>query len=419
MDVARARFAITALIAVTGLTACGASNGSGSNVFNETSAKCAATAVANQYVVHWKDGTSSVYKNTTRAALDAQIIKPNLDQIEFAEQDQKVHTPKQPLVVEAQAAVPDTGWGQEIVQANQAWSQGYNGSGVLVAVVDSGVDRTHPQLKNQIWVNPGESGTDAQGRDKSSNGVDDDGNGYIDDVSGYDFSTNTANVTDSTGHGTHVAGIISAQHSAGSIQGVAEGVKILPLRFIGSNDSGNISDAIRAMYYAASMGAKVINASWGGAPCSQDLQRAISALGAQGVIFVSAAGNDDANLDTDPEFPAAFGMDTQITVAASTASDTQSLYSNYSFNLSHLTAPGDSIISTYPGGGTRSMSGTSMATPFVTAAVAILRGARPKATISDIKNALLDTVDSGPFEVASRGRLNIAKALQQILALPE
>jgi subtilisin family serine protease len=419
MDVAQIFKNFGFIFALLLLAGCGQASDSGAAVFPKTTAACSSEAVANQYVVRWKDGTTVIYKNSTREELLKTVVTPHADEIEFAEQDQKVHAPKQPQTVQTEAVASGTSWGQTIVNAQAAWNQGYTGQGVVVAVIDSGVQRDHDQLKNQIFVNPGESGTDSQLRNKASNAVDDDGNGYVDDVSGYDFNLNSANVTDGTGHGTHVSGIIGAQHSAGAVQGIAEGVKILPLDFMDDSGSGNISDAIRAMYYAAAMGAKVVNASWGGAPCSQNLQKAITDLGAQGVVFVSAAGNSGVDLDTEPEYPAAYGLSTQVTVGASTTHDYMSSYSNFSYTLANLMAPGDNIVSTYPGNTTKSLSGTSMATPFVTGTVAILKGARPNATPSDIKNALLNSVDSGPFEVSSRGRLNVGKALSQILKLPQ
>jgi subtilisin family serine protease len=419
MDVAKIRFGLISFFALTTLAACGQSSSPETTVFPKTSAACSSTAVANQYVVRWKDGTTVVYKGSSRDEILKDVVEPNLDKIEFAEQDQKVRAPKEPSRLSVETAAVNTDWGQQIVEAQAAWDQGYDGQGVLVAVIDSGVQRDHSQLAAQMYVNPGESGVDSQGRDKATNGIDDDRNGYVDDVSGFDFAKNSGAVVDGTGHGTHVSGVIAAQHSAGPIKGIAEGAKILPLDFMDDDGSGNISDAIRAMYYAAQMGAKVVNASWGGAPCSQNLQKAITDLGQMGVVFVSAAGNSGISLDDYPEYPAAYGLTTQITVAASTNRDYMSSYSNYSYTLANIAAPGDSIVSTYPGNTTRSLSGTSMATPFVTGAVAILKGARPNATPIEIKNALLDSVDSAPVEVSSRGRLNIAKALAEILKLPQ
>lgn len=280
MDVAKFRFGFLIVVALTvaTLSACGKSNDAGSAVFPKTTSACSSTAVSNQYVVKWKDGTSVVYKNTTREQLLASVVEPNIQDIEFAEQDQKVRVPRLPTTLTTQAVATGNSWGQTIVKANDAWAQGYNGQGVLVAVIDSGVQRDHPQLVAQMYINPGESGV-VNGVNRASNGIDDDDNGYIDDVSGYDFNKNSATVTDGTGHGTHVAGIIGASHSAGSVQGVAEGVKILPLDFMDDDGSGNISDAIRAMYYAAAMGAKVVNASWGGAPVHEIFRTRSTILG--------------------------------------------------------------------------------------------------------------------------------------------
>ncbi|RYZ76013.1 MAG: alkaline serine protease, partial [Proteobacteria bacterium] len=226
-------------------------------------------------------------------------------------------------------------------------------------------------------------------------------------------------VNDGSGHGTHVSGVIAADSSAGTIRGLAQGAKILPLDFMTNDGSGNISDAIRAMYYAASQGAKVINASWGGAPCSSTLQKAITDIGAQGVLFVAAAGNSGVDIEAEPEYPAAFGLPTQITVGASTSNDRMAIFSNYSYSLVNIMAPGVGIWSTYPGNSTQSMNGTSMASPFVAGAAAVLFGARPNATPQQVKSALLASVDAGPFQVETRGRLNLRKALIEIQKLPE
>ncbi len=419
MDVAKVRFGLISFFALGALASCAETQDRATTVFPKTSPACSSSAVANQYVVHWKDGTTVVYKGSTREELLKTVVEPNVEKIDFAEQDQRISVPKQPALVTTSAVPTGADWGQQIVNAQAAWDQGYKGQGVIVAVIDSGVQRDHTQLASQMFINVGETGTDSQGRNKSSNGIDDDQNGYVDDVSGYDFAKNSGTVVDGTGHGTHVSGIIAADSTKGSIKGLAQAAKILPLDFMDDDGSGNISDAIRAMYYAAQMGAKVVNASWGGAPCSQNLQNAITDLGQMGVVFVNAAGNSGLSLDDYPEYPAAYGLPLQITVAASTARDYMSVYSNYSYTKANLTAPGDSIVSTYPGNTTRSLNGTSMATPFVAGAAAILKGARPNATPSDIKNALLNSVDSAPVQVSARGRLDVAKALEEILKLPQ
>jgi subtilisin family serine protease len=368
---------------------------------------CSESALPKQFMIRWKSGVTTVVKAANRETFIREVLTPNENQIEFAEHDYVVKRSDSTVVANG---LPQTGiaddWGQQRIQAAAAWSQGYEGEGVIVAVVDSGVDITHPQLRNQLFTNAGEI---------PANGIDDDGNGLIDDVHGYDFNENSAHVSDGSGHGTHVSGIILAEHAAGNIKGVAQKAKLLPLDFMDNSGAGNLSDAIQAMHYAADMGAKIINASWGGAPCSKSLQTAISDLGARGVLFMVASGNSGANLDTNPEYPAAYGMSNQVTVGASSPSDYMEGFSNYSDALVHLMAPGSSILSTIPNSRTEYLSGTSMATPFVSGAAAVLWGARPNATAAEIKAALLNSVDPGNYAVSSRGRLNLPKALANIL----
>jgi subtilisin family serine protease len=376
--------------------------------FPETKPECTATAVPDTYVVHWKDGSITVERGWTREEFQKEIFEPNKNEIALAEQDQSVVLSPQSILPEsvsdlnATMTTEDT-WGQTLVGASAAWSQGIRGQGITVAVIDSGVDITHPQLQSRIYVNS---------REIPGNGIDDDGNGYVDDVSGWDFFENQPTVRDSAGHGTHVAGIISADHSAGAIKGLAPEAKILPLDFMSESGQGNLGDAILAIQYAVEQGARVINASWGGAPCSQSLNRAIADLEKRGVIFIAAAGNSGADLDQTPEYPAAFTIPSQITVGASTARDFTAGFSNYSFKLVHLFAPGAQIYSTYPAGRTASLSGTSMAAPFVAGAAALLLSKRPSATAAEVRTALFNSVDRGGFAAVTRGRLNVQRAVE-------
>lgn len=380
-----------------------------SNALRNPQAQCESTAVPNQFLVGWKDGSFSVEKAKDREDF-IKKMEPYKDQIDFAENDQiiRIEKPPAPAVSASVTTMSDTTtWGQDMVAAPDVWAQGVLGEGVTVAVIDSGVDLTHPQLQNQLYTNPGEI---------PDNGIDDDDNGLIDDVHGYDFAADTGHVTDGTGHGTHVAGIIAADHNTGSVKGLAPKAKILALDFMNDAGEGQISNAIIAMYYAASQGAKVINASWGGAPCSKNLRNAIQALASEGVLFISASGNGDSrgiglNLDVDPEYPAAFGLSNQITVGASSSRDYMAGFSNYSRTLVGLLAPGVGIYSTYPGNRIRALDGTSMATPFVSGAVALLMSAHPEASSAQIRSAILDSVDPGNYPVSSGGRLNIKKAL--------
>jgi subtilisin family serine protease len=391
---------------------------SGNLSTSETSSTCASQQIATQFIVNWKDGHTTKEKAADKETFIRDFLKPHAGEINFAEHDHRIHLIKEPAAqLMAESVPPAVNWGQNMVQAPAVWAQGIQGQGITVAVVDSGVDITHAQLSTQVAMNSGEMGTDSSGHNKSSNGIDDDNNGYVDDVHGWDFTTNSPVISDHSGHGTHVSGIILANHNTGTIPGMAPQAKVLPLAFIDSTDSGAISDAILAIQYAASRGARVINASWGGAPCSQALRQTIATLQGLGIVFVVAAGNSGADIDTSPEYPAAFGFAGQITVGASTSLDNQAGFSNYSTNLVDFVAPGVSVTSTYPGNTTAVMSGTSMATPFVSGAVTLLLSHKPQASVAQIKQALQQGVDTGPFAVLTRGRLNVQKAIQALDAL--
>lgn len=425
---------LPALLLCCGLfAACNTSSPTPSGTVQSDSA-CAGSAIPNKYMVRWKDGTRSIEYSPSEALLSQNLILPNQDAIDFVEQDHKVQIqggPSKGAVTTLSNATPDV-WGQEQTNAPDAWTLA-TGSGVMVAVIDTGIALNHPQLQSQLSINAGETGTDANGHDKSSNGLDDDGNGYVDDVNGYDFRLKSAAVVDSanaTHHGTHVSGIILANHvsTSPSIEGMAPDAKLLALSFLDETGSGDVSNAITAMEYAAQRGAKIINASWGG-PCgSANLQLAIAKLESQGVMFVAAAGNGDShgigvNLDSQPSYPAAYDAAGQITVGAIDALEYMTSFSNYSTHLVHLMAPGAAIWSTVfdpglaSGGvnhGYEMMDGTSMATPFVSGAAAVVWSYRPKATVEQVKAALLASVNKNSYPVTSTGSLDLRAALDAI-----
>jgi subtilisin family serine protease len=402
-------FAIAIAAAALLLSGCTEKTSTQAATFPETKAECTATAVPNSFVVHWKDGSVSVERGLTREDFNREVFEKHKEDIQFAEQDQTIKLSPMSLApdfisatdVGASATAEDT-WGQTITGAQEAWNTGVRGAGVKVAIIDSGVDITHPQLRSRIYVNTQEIG---------GNGIDDDQNGYVDDVSGWDFDADQPIVGDSAGHGTHVAGIVAADHINGTVRGIAPEAQIIPLDFMDSSGQGNLGDAILAIQYAADQGARIINASWGGAPCSQSLNRAIADLEARGVLFIAAAGNSGVDLDRLPEYPAAFTIPSQITVGASTARDFTAGFSNYSFKLVHLFAPGAQILSTYPGARSASLSGTSMAAPFVAGAAALVLSAHPSATAAQVRSALFNSVDRGGFAAQTQGRLNIGRAL--------
>ncbi len=225
------------------------------------------------------------------------------------------------------------------VDAPEAWSITEGSQDLLIAVIDTGVDIKHPDLKNNIWVNPNET---------PGNGIDDDGNGYVDDVNGWDFFNNDNSVFDQydgDDHGTHVSGTIagSANNSLG-IVGIAPNVKIMPLKFLGPY-GGSTADAILAIQYASSMGAKISNNSWGGSGYDQALKNAIET---SGMLFVAAAGNDSANSDVNPSYPAGYDSSNILSVASVNNAGELSYFSNYGVNSVDVAAPGQYVLSTVP-----------------------------------------------------------------------
>lgn len=374
---------------------------------------CQSEMLENKYVVLWEDGSFTYEQGSDEDTFREGFVKNNLPRIKKVFYDKKmkflndsevssVKVHSETSTAQATSA-PEQLWGQRMIKADEAWNQNFYGDGVLVGVVDSYVDISHSQLKSQIYTNELEI---------PDNGIDDDKNGFIDDYRGMSF-TGEEKYTISNPHGTHVSGIIASNHD-GLMKGIAPHAKIIPAPFITNNGSGSLGDAIRAMNYVVDRGAKIINASWGDSSCAKSLKEAFQAISNQGVLIVVAAGNSGNDLDYSPSFPASFSFPGQITVGASNENDYMSSFSNSSFNLVHLAAPGDLIFSTTPSEKYDYLKGTSMATPFVSGAAAVLWGAFPKASSVQIKEALVQSVEVTPnheFRVVSKGRLNLSKAI--------
>ena len=227
------------------------------------------------------------------------------------------------------------------VDGPEAWDVTQGSSTVVIAVIDTGVDYNHPDLAGNIWSNPGEV---------AGNRIDDDNNGYADDIRGWDFVDNDNEPMDVQGHGTHVSGTIAAMgNNSIGVTGVCWQAKIMPLRifdaFGGSATSARI---IAAVGYAVNKGAKIINASFGGPDYSQAEYDALSSANSAGVLFVAAAGNETANNDTTPCYPAGYNLPNIISVAATDQNDELTYFSNYGATSVHVAAPGQNIYSTVP-----------------------------------------------------------------------
>ena len=295
------------------------------------------------------------------------------------------------------------------IDAPEAWDITTGSRSIVVGVIDTGVDYTHPDLASNIWTNPGETPGD---------GIDNDGNGYVDDFYGWDFCNNDP--MDDNGHGTHVAGTIGAVgDNAIGVVGVNWNVQIMPLKFLGADGSGTTSAAVEAVSYATMMrnrGVSIMltNNSWGGGPDAQTLYDAISARRDADMLFVAAAGNSNSN---NRSYPAGFDLDNIISVAATDRNDAKASFSNYGSDWVDLGAPGVDILSTLPGEGYGFGSGTSMAAPHVSGVAALAWSLDPQATYQTVRDAIFEGVDS----VASMagvtvkgGRLNANNTLGRI-----
>ncbi len=323
-------------------------------------------------------------------------------------------------------------WGVKRIGAPAAWDT-TRGTGILVAVIDTGIDYTHPDIADNVWTNPGET---------PDNGIDDDGNGFVDDVLGWDFFDGDADTLDDNGHGTHVAGTIAAVGNNGTgIAGVAYESQVMAVRGLGTAGYGAVSDLVNAIEYAVDNGADVINASWSGSGTSQAMSDAIAAARAAGVVFVAAAGN--SNRDVEGEFPA--NDVNSIAVAAFNHDDERASFSNFGLGID-VGAPGGgdgpppegkffplmSVLSLHStaiaaseqfdrklvleAGGAEYLriAGTSMASPHVAGVAALVLAVNPSFSPEEVWQVLRSTADDvgdpGPDEDSGYGLVDAAAA---------
>jgi subtilisin family serine protease len=341
-----------------------------------------------------------------------------------------------------------TQWSMANIEASEGWKKTQGSSEMIVAILDTGVDYTHEDLLPNMWRNPGEEGTDAAGRDKSTNGIDDDGNGYVDDLMGWDFAAKDNKPFDlavdpkqllisggNPGHGTHCSGNVAARgfNSLG-IAGVAPNVKVMALRFISEKGQGTTADAVMAIRYAVDNGAKVLSNSWGGEGSRSDgseenlaLKEAIQYAEAKGTLFIAAAGNGragtgyDMDKDPTPVYPASYDFENIISVAAIDVKNELGAFSNWGATSVDIGAPGVAVLSTTVGGKYSdkvldfagfdiTWDGTSMATPHVAGAAALYWSLHPNKTWREVKDAILKSAAPTPAlrgKTTTEGILNI------------
>ena len=292
------------------------------------------------------------------------------------------------------------------IDAPEGWDLAVGSPDVVVAILDSGMDMAHEDLAANLYTNPGEV----------LNGVDDDGNGFIDDLHGWDFRDNDNDPTDPSvlcaSHGTHTAGTVGAVGNNGiGVSGVAQNVKLMPLRafyvsllFCTAQDS----DLLEAIAYMRVMQVPISNNSWGGGPSSTVMRNAI---GATRQLFVTSSGNVGSNNDAAPSYPASYALENIVAVAATNASDALASFSNFGVQSVDLAAPGQGILSTTRGDTYGLLDGTSMASPHVAGAAAVLLGDDPTLTPHEIRARLLRGTDPKGLPVATGGRLNLFGSL--------
>ena len=283
---------------------------------------------------------------------------------------------------------------------------------VIVALIDTGVDITHPELSGSIWTNTGEIPGD---------GIDNDGNGYIDDVYGWNFYDNNAQVFTGTddNHGTHSAGTIAAARNGVGTVGICDPayVKIMVIKTLGTSSGvGTVSNVVKAIRYAQANGASICNLSFGTMKYSEELYQAIKD---SGMLFIVAAGNGDASgngysIDEQPMYPASFELDNIISVANLRFDGQLDRASNYGVRSVDLAAPGNYILSTITGNDYAYMSGTSMAAPMVTGTAAMLYSCDASLSLMDVRNRILQSarpLESLSGKVATGGMLDAGAAM--------
>lgn len=368
-------------------------------------------------VYYFQNGTTNPTREMQSQKKNKNKSKNDRDLELGSISDIQTQIPNEPSALFNDPAIKQA-WGLKKTDAARAWSVSRGSKKVIVAVIDTGIDINHEDLKNNLWKNPGETGLDAKGRDKASNGVDDDGNGFIDDVYGWNFVSNNNKLDDNHGHGTHIAGIIGAE--AGNkkgIVGISPDVSMMILKYFDPKvpNTDNLKNTIQAMNYAVKMGAHIINYSGGGTEYSQEEHDAVEAAEKKGILFVAAAGNEHSNSDEYHYYPADYKLKNIISVTAIDPTTEVLTSSNFGVETVDIAAPGQAILSCLPNNTYGLMTGTSQATAFVTgAAVLVMANKDLYSNAEEVKKFILATGDSAATlqaKTKTAKQLNLFKAL--------
>lgn len=332
---------------------------------------------------------------------------------DYVEPDYPIDTtPLEPSAIMPDDPYFSKQWFHSTLNSLAAWSVNEGSNEIIAAVVDTGVDYTHPDLADNMWTNKGEI---------PNNGKDDDGNGYIDDVYGWNFAVNNNDPRSSlkSPHGSHVAGLIGARgNNHVGVVGVAPKVKLMALKFMDDSGAGLTSNAVKAIDYAIQKKVFLINNSWGSSRFSRTLSDAISRAAVAGILFFTAAGNGNKgigyNIDTNPWYPASYPQWNVFSVAATTTNDRLTDFSNFSKNKVDVAAPGYAIYSTVSGINYQMMSGTSMATPIVAGLAVLVKATNPSLDPLQILNIIRESSDKTPTlkdKVRAGGRVDSYNAV--------
>jgi subtilisin family serine protease len=399
------RFTLIAVLTlsffVAGIYAASADNSNGIIVKYRSAGNAAVYASYNASLVeNFRNSGMSLYKVKEGKSVEQALTEIRKDpSVLYAEPDYIITI----------NSVPDDRyyselWGLSKISAPNAWEYTTGSNDVIVAVIDTGTDYNHIDLKSNIYINADEV---------PGNGIDDDNNGFKDDVYGYDFANNDADPYDDHWHGTHCAGTIGGIGNNGlGVIGVSPVVSIMPVKFLSASGSGTTSAAIRAIQYAVANGAEILSCSWGSESYSQALRDAIYDAGLHGVTVVAAAGNNTANSDIYPFYPSCYQLDNIISVGASDQNDLPASFSNYGLNSVDIFAPGVNIVSLYPGNMCLYASGTSMAAPHVAGTLALYSSFSSGELPSALRWRLMNSADRLPQldkYCSSSARLNTGK----------